>query len=219
MLNSVNLMGRLVADPELRQTQTGTPVCSFRIAVDRNFSNANNQRETDFIDIVAWRKTAEFVTQYFGKGAMIIVQGSIQTRNYEDKNGNKRTAVEVVASNVLFGETKAAAQANSAPQSAPQPAQQQYGQQPYGQPQSPPQPAPAPYGAPQQQYAALPQQGYAQPPAYPVQAQYAPPPVQQAPPPQGAPAPYAPPTQPPAGYAGTNAPSYDEFGDSGDLPF
>ena len=109
MLNVAILMGRLVADPELRQTPSGVSVCFFRIAVDRNYAR-DRERETDFIDIVAWRQTAEFVTRYFSKGKMIIVEGSIQTRNYEDKNGNKRTAVEVLANNVRFGESKNASQ-------------------------------------------------------------------------------------------------------------
>ena len=109
MLNRAILMGRLVADPELRQTPNGISVCSFRIAVDRNYSR-DRERQTDFIDIVAWRQTAEFVSRYFTKGKMIIIEGSIQTRNYEDKNGNKRTAVEVVADNVQFGESKNASQ-------------------------------------------------------------------------------------------------------------
>lgn len=105
MLNRAILMGRLVADPELRQTPNGVSVVSFRIAVDRNYSK-DKERQTDFIDIVAWRSSAEFVSKYFSKGKMIIVEGSIQTRSYEDKNGNKRTAVEVVADNVMFGESK-----------------------------------------------------------------------------------------------------------------
>ena len=107
MLNKAILMGRLVADPELRQTPNGVSVVSFRIAVDRNYSK-DRERQADFIDIVAWRSTADFVSKYFSKGKMIIVEGSIQTRNYEDKNGNKRTAVEVVADNVMFGESKSA---------------------------------------------------------------------------------------------------------------
>lgn len=104
MLNKVILMGRLVSDPELRQTPNGVSVCAFRIAVDRNYSG--KEKQADFIDIVAWRQSAEFVSKYFAKGKMIIVEGSIQTRKYEDKNGNKRTAVEVVAENVQFGEPK-----------------------------------------------------------------------------------------------------------------
>ena len=102
MLNVAVLMGRLVADPELRQTPSGLSVTTFRIAVDRNYAKAGQERQADFIDIVAWRQTAEFVCKYFRKGSMIAVQGSIQTRSYEDKNGNKRTAFEVVADNVSF---------------------------------------------------------------------------------------------------------------------
>ena len=125
MLNRAILMGRLVADPELRQTPNGVSVCSFRIAVDRNYSGRNGERQTDFLDIVAWRNTAEFVSRYFSKGKMIIVEGSIQSRNYEDKNGNKRTAVEVVADNCMFGESKNASQSQgySAPAAAPAPAE------------------------------------------------------------------------------------------------
>ena len=105
MLNRAILMGRLVADPELRQTQSGISVVSFTIAIDRNYSK-DRERQADFIDIVAWRRTAEFVSNYISKGKMIIVEGSIQTRLYEDKQGNKRKAVEVVADNVQFGESK-----------------------------------------------------------------------------------------------------------------
>ncbi len=102
MLNVVALMGRLVADPELRHIPNGTATCTFRIAVDRSFVRAGEERKADFIDIVVWRQTAEFVCKYFRKGNLIAVDGSIQTRNYEDKQGNKRTAFEVVANNVHF---------------------------------------------------------------------------------------------------------------------
>ena len=115
MINCAVLMGRLVGDPELRTTTNGTSVTSFRIAVDRNFVRQGEERPADFIDIVAWRQTAEFVTRYFHKGSMIAVQGSIQTRNYEDKNGNKRTAVEVVADNVSFCGSKAESGTAGAP--------------------------------------------------------------------------------------------------------
>ncbi len=108
MINVVVLMGRLVADPELKQTANGASVTSFRIAVDRNFANKETgERQADFINIVAWRQTAEFVCKYFRKGSMIAVEGSLQTRNYEDKDGNKRTAYEVVANNVSFTGSKA----------------------------------------------------------------------------------------------------------------
>lgn len=102
MLNTAILMGRLTADPELKTTNSGLSVTSFCVAVDRRYQKDGEKRQTDFLNVVAWRKTAEFVTQYFHKGSMIAVQGSIQTHNYEDKNGNKRTAVEIVADNVSF---------------------------------------------------------------------------------------------------------------------
>ncbi len=106
MLNVVAIMGRLVADPELRTTQSGINVCSFRIACDRNFVRQGEQRQADFIDIVAWRQQADFVSRYFQKGSLIAVDGSLQTRTYEDKNGSKRTAVEVVANNISFAGPK-----------------------------------------------------------------------------------------------------------------
>lgn len=102
MLNVVVLMGRLVADPQLRQTPQGTNVASFRIAVDRNYARQGEQRSADFIDIVAWRQQAEFVCKYFQKGSPIAIEGSLQTRQYQDKNGNNRTAVEVVVDRVNF---------------------------------------------------------------------------------------------------------------------
>ena len=102
MLNNAVILGRLVADPELRTTGSGLSVTSFRVAVDRSYQKAGTERQTDFIDVVAWRQTAKFVSRYFHKGSMIAVQGSIQTRNYEDRRGNKRTAVEIVADNVSF---------------------------------------------------------------------------------------------------------------------
>lgn len=102
MLNNVVLMGRLTADPKLKETTNGVSVTAFTIAVDRNFSGKDGKCQTDFINIVAWRNTADFICRYFTKGSMIALEGSIQTRNYEDKNGNKRTAVEVVVSNVSF---------------------------------------------------------------------------------------------------------------------
>ena len=101
MLNSVIIMGRLTADPELRTTTNGLSVTSFTVAVDRNYKSGD-ERQTDFINCVAWRQTADFVTRFFKKGQMIAVQGSLQVRNYEDKNGNKRTAYDVVADNISF---------------------------------------------------------------------------------------------------------------------
>ena len=120
MLNCCVLMGRLVADPELRTTSSGLPVTSFRIAVDRSFQRQGEEKQTDFIDIVAWRQTAEFVNRYFRKGSMIAVQGALQTRNYEDRNGNKRTAYEIVADRVSFCGSKAeSGNGNYAPAAAP----------------------------------------------------------------------------------------------------
>ncbi len=106
MLNVVVLTGRLVADPELKHTPSDLPVTSFTIAVNRRFSKNNEERQTDFIDIVAWRSNAEFVCKYFKKGQLIAIEGSIQTRTYQDKDGNKRKAFEVVANNVQFVESK-----------------------------------------------------------------------------------------------------------------
>ncbi|MEF9969841.1 MAG: single-stranded DNA-binding protein [Ruthenibacterium sp.] len=107
MLNVIALMGRLTADPELRQIPNGTATCSFTVAVDRNFVKSGEERKADFINVVAWRQAAEFVCKYFHKGSMIAVDGSLQTRNYEDKNGIKRTAFEVVANNISFTGEKA----------------------------------------------------------------------------------------------------------------
>lgn len=102
MINCAVIMGRLTADPELKTTPSGVSVTSFCVAVDRNYVRQGEERQTDFINVVAWRQTADFVTRYFHKGSMIAVQGSIQTRSYEDKNRNKRTAVEIVADSVSF---------------------------------------------------------------------------------------------------------------------
>lgn len=102
MLNASVLMGRLVADPELRHTTSDISVTSFTIAVDRDYQKAGAERQADFIDIVAWRSTADFVCRYFRKGQLIAVQGSIQTRMYQDKDGNKRKAFEIVADKVSF---------------------------------------------------------------------------------------------------------------------
>lgn len=106
MLNKCFFMGRLVADPELKSTNTGVPVCTFRIACDRDYKPKDGERETDFINIVTWRSTAEFVSEYFKKGRMIVVDGRLQIRPYTDRDGNKRTAAEVVADNVYFGDSK-----------------------------------------------------------------------------------------------------------------
>lgn len=108
MLNVVALVGRLVADPELKTTQSGNSVCTFRVAVDRSYVPQGEERQADFITVTAWRKTAEFVSKYFQKGSMISVQGRLETRQYQDKNGNNRTSTEVLASQVSFCGGKAA---------------------------------------------------------------------------------------------------------------
>lgn len=108
MLNKVILMGRLTADPELKQTPNGVSVASFRLACDRNYADKSGNKGCDFINIVAWRNTAEFISRYFQKGRMIVVEGAIQTRSYTDKDGNKRTAFEVVADQVYFADSKPA---------------------------------------------------------------------------------------------------------------
>lgn len=102
MLNVVAIMGRLVADPELKTTPAGISVCTFRIACDRNFVQQGQQRQADFIDVVAWRHNADFLCKYFAKGSMVAVQGCLQTRQYQDRNGSNRTAVEVVADSLSF---------------------------------------------------------------------------------------------------------------------
>lgn len=150
MLNRVILMGRLVADPELKTTNTGISVTSFRIAVDRSYVKAGAERQSDFFDIVAWRSSAEFVCRNFTKGSLIAVDGQLQSRQYETKDGQKRTAIEVVADNVSFtGERR----------DAPT----QYGNEPHVS-------APPQYQPPASPYVQQPQQ-YAQPAQYPRQAQ------------------------------------------------
>lgn len=106
MLNRITITGRITADPELKKTQSDISVMSFSIACQRNFKNADNERETDFFDIVAWRSTAEFIERYFKKGSLITVDGRLQARRYTDSNDNKRVAVEIVAENVYFASAK-----------------------------------------------------------------------------------------------------------------
>ena len=107
MLNHIVIMGRLTRDPELRRTGTGVAVASFTVAVDRDFGkNENGEKETDFIDCVAWRQTGEFVSKYFTKGRMAVVSGRLQIRSWTDKDGNKRRTAQVVADNVYFGDSK-----------------------------------------------------------------------------------------------------------------
>ena len=115
MLNHITIMGRLTRDPELRRTGSGIAVASFTVAVDRDFGGRDGgERETDFIDCVAWRQTGEFVSKYFTKGRMIVVSGRLQIRNWNDKDGNKRRTAEVVADNVYFGESKRGSEGGSA---------------------------------------------------------------------------------------------------------
>lgn len=125
MLNRVTVMGRLTRNPELRRTQNGNSVTSFSVAVERDYKGEGGEKTTDFFDVVAWRATADFVCKYFGKGRMIVVDGSLQSRKWTDKNGNNRTSVEIIADSCYFGDSK------------PDGGQQSgYGtQQGYGQPQ------------------------------------------------------------------------------------
>ena len=149
MLNKVILMGRLTADPELRQTTSGVSTCQITVACDRNFVGQGQEKQADFITVVAWRQTAEFICRNFNKGKMIIVEGSLRTRTYDDKRypDVRHYVTEVYADNVMFGETKAASQAHGnqqggyAPQQYSQP---QYSQQPQYNQQAPAQSAPAP---------------------------------------------------------------------------
>ena len=106
MLNKIFIMGRLTRDPELRRTQSGTAVTSFSLAVDRDFKSQSGEKETDFIDVVAWRNTGEFAAKYLAKGRMAAVEGRIQVRDWQDKDGNRRKSVEVVADNVYFADSK-----------------------------------------------------------------------------------------------------------------
>lgn len=113
--NGVHIMGRITRDLELRYTQSGTAVCQFCVAVTRSFKDANGEYQSDFIDCVAWRNSAEFITKYFSKGAMIALEGELQTRNYTDKDGNKRKATELLVSSAAFTGEKREAAAKPAP--------------------------------------------------------------------------------------------------------
>ena len=114
MLNHIVVMGRLTRDPELRKTAAGVSVTSFSVAVDRDFSQ-DGQKETDFLDVVAWRNTAEFAAKYFTKGRMAVVSGRLQIRNWDDKEGNKRRTAEILAENIYFGDSKKDDDSGSAP--------------------------------------------------------------------------------------------------------
>ena len=106
MLNRIIVQGRITKDLDLRRTQSGTPVLPFTLAVERDFKNADGDKEIDFIDCVAWRSTAEFISKYFGKGRMMVADGQLQSRKFEDKNGNKRTAWEVQVANAYFADSR-----------------------------------------------------------------------------------------------------------------
>ena len=118
MLNKIFLMGRLTHDPELRRTQNGTVVASFSLAVDRDFKGTDGEKQTDFIDVVAWRSTAEFVCNYFTKGRMAVVEGRLQIRDWKDKDGDRRRSAEVVADNIYFGDSKKDSAAKTEPKTA-----------------------------------------------------------------------------------------------------
>lgn len=154
MLNKVIMMGRLCDDPEFRQTQSQIPVCRFRIAINRP-KGKDGQEKADFINCVAWRSSAEFVSRYFSKGSMIVIEGQMRNNDYTDGNGTKHYSYEVLCDNVTFGESKKAQEGAAAPQ-------QQYQQPQHGYPQQ--------YGAAPQQYQqALPPQYQPQPQGYPQQ--------------------------------------------------
>lgn len=120
MLNNIVIMGRLTADPILRRTQNGVAVASFTLACERDFAAQGADKETDFVDIVAWRSTAEFVSKYFTKGRMAVVSGRLQIRNWQDKEGNKRRSAEILADHVYFGEAKRDKTTQGEPQYDPQ---------------------------------------------------------------------------------------------------
>ena len=157
MLNHIVIMGRLTHDPELRYTQSQVPVASFAVAVDRDYSGGNGQqRETDFIDCVAWRGTGEFVSKYFTKGSMIVVSGRLQSRKWQDNKGNNRVSWEINADSVYFGESKRNADSGG---NAPTTGGGYYAQQgQYGATSTPQQ------SAPQSQYGSAPAQRYNPPP-------------------------------------------------------
>ncbi len=196
MYNRVILMGRIVADPELRQTQSGISMCRIRVAVDRRFSRSGEERQSDFFDVTCWRQTAEFVCKYFTKGRMIHVEGTLQNDNYTDQNGVKHYSMNIIADNVTFCGDKR--QDNGGGYSAPAGG--------YGQP---------PYGGNAPQYGQPPQQQYAgNAPQYGGQ-----PPYQQ----QSAPAPAAPPQAAANKGSGTielgNLGDFEEILSDGEVPF
>lgn len=128
MLNHITIMGRLTRDPELRYTQSGIAVASFTVAVDRDFQPKDGgEKQTDFISVVAWRSTGEFVSKYFNKGSMIVVAGRLQMRDWTDRDGNKRTSAEIVADNVYFGESRRRDDSSGGGYRQSEPPRQSYG--------------------------------------------------------------------------------------------
>jgi single-strand DNA-binding protein len=119
MLNTITICGRIVNELDLKMTVSGKEALSFTVACERDFKNSNGEKETDFIDVVTYGNTAKFVNRYFGKGRMAIIDGRLQTRNWEDKNGNKRKSVEIVANNVYFADSKTNTEQNTAPNFEP----------------------------------------------------------------------------------------------------
>lgn len=214
MYNRIILMGRLTKDPELKTTQSGVTMCRFSVAVDRAYSKGQ-EKQTDFFDITAWRNTAEFVSKYFTKGRMILVEGKLQNNNYTDQNGVKQYRNAIIADNVAFCGDKSGNQQNGQAPPAQQPYQNQY-QQGYAQNQGYQQPYQQGYNQPQQGYA-QPQQNYQQP----AQNQG----YRQAPPPQN----YRAPAQnPPQNYQQTPPPGVSAANDlaefetilaDGEVPF
>lgn len=189
-LNHIVIMGRMTRDPELRRTNSGKPVAGFTVAVDRDYAPEGQEKETDFIDCVAWNGTAEFVEKYFKKGSMIVVSGRLQLRNWTDKDGNKRKSAEILASNVYFGESKKSQEgnnsthpqynhpgSNSAPAGYQNQAPQSYGGYPQYPQQGYQQPAPNAPQYNQQGFGGYQQNGYPaqnyQPP-FPQQGSFAP---------------------------------------------
>ena len=147
MLNHIVIMGRLTRDPELRRTGSGVAVASFSLAVDRDFAAQGAEKETDFIDVVAWRGTAEFVSKYFTKGRMAVVSGRLQIRNWTDKENNKRRSAEVIADNVYFGDSKRDAAPGGFDQTPSYPSSSSYS--------APTAPASAPHAAPASDFSML----------------------------------------------------------------
>lgn len=143
MYNSVTMMGRIVNDLELKVTPNGTNVCSFRIAVDRQYQTKGEERKADFFNIVAWRSTAEFICKWFGKGRMILITGELQTRQYTDKNGNPATWYEIIANRVCFTGEKKQESTGQQPPLPPEPPQ--YGYSPAAEDTAPPTEAPDDY--------------------------------------------------------------------------